>query len=239
MQRLSHYVALSDASKRCLIALEKDERSYPRNTEVYAAGEPNKNLFVVKSGWLYSYTNHIDGRRQIVKLHHPGDVIGFSDLAFTETTTFLWAADAACLCPFPKDGLEAVFSTSAQLSALLFTLAARDQVLLIDVIRAIGRMQARDRLAYLLLDIAHKLRITNTSMTSTFRLPLTQTEIGDAIGLTNVYVSRSFFNLEKAGYIRRSGGEVNILDEAAMIDLCDFSDRYGAVDTSWFPLPAN
>lgn len=235
VQKLSHYVTLNDQSRRCIADLEKAERDYPRNSEVHGEGETNRNLFVVKSGWLYSYTDHLDGRRQIVKLHHAGDVIGFPDMAFDRTTTYLQTVNAVRLCPFPKAGLEQIFRISNQLSALFFTLAARDQVILIDLVRAIGRLQARERLAYLILDLAHKLRVTNPAMNGIFAMPLTQREIGDVIGLTNVYVSRSFMSLEEEGLVRRGTGTIEILDKAGLIELCGFVDRYDVLDTSWFP----
>jgi len=235
VEKLSHYMPLDDNALEHLATLEKNERSYERASEIYQGGDANDNMFVVKQGWLYSYTDLLDGRRQIVKLHHPGDIIGFPDIAFTETTTVLRTAEDVCLCPFPKKGLDRIFKTSPQLTALLFTLSVRDQVILIDLVRAMGRMSARERLAYVLMDLLHKLRITNKTMTNTIRMPLNQSEIADVVGLTNVYVSRSFIALEKDGYIRRSESMIEILDEAGLKDLSDFFDRYSNLDTSWFP----
>lgn len=234
---LSHYMPLDDASRDHLAALEKTERAYGKGVEIYQGGDPNDELYVVKSGWLYSYTLSLDGRRQIVKLHHPGDIIGFPDIALTERSTVLRTAEPVCLCPFPKRGLEEIFRTSPKLTALLFSLSARDQVILIDRLRAMGRMSARERLAYLLLDLLHKLRITDAGITDTIRVPMTQGEIADVIGLTNVYVSRSFIALEEAGMIRRSENRIRILRESALVALSDFVDRYASLDTSWFPEP--
>lgn len=235
VQKLSHYVDLNEASLEHLGKLEKSEKTFDKNTEIYQGGDENENLYVVKTGWLYSYTDLTDGRRQIIRLHHPGDIIGFPDMAFTETTTVLRAAEDACLCPFPKSALDAVFETLPQLTALLFTLSARDQVILIDLLRAMGRMSARERLAYLLLDILARLRVTNKSMTTTFRMPLNQSEIADMVGLTNVYVSRSLIALERDNLIARGEGTIEILDEKHLVEMADFVDRYDRLDTSWFP----
>ncbi len=235
VQKLSHYVPLSQRSLDNIACLEREERDYARGTEVHEAGAGNANLYVVKHGWLYSYADMKDGRRQIVEIHHPGDIIGFPDIAFNERTTALKAAEDVRLCPFPKKDLDQVFSNAPQLAALLFALAVRNQVIMSDFLQAIGRMSARERIAYFLLDLMARLRIANKPMSTVFRLPLNQTEISDVLGLTNVYVSRSFTALQKDGLIRRDNGTVEVLEEEKLIGLCDFVDRHNRIDTSWFP----
>ncbi|AJY48034.1 Crp/Fnr family transcriptional regulator [Martelella endophytica] len=238
VQKLSHYVALDEHSLDSISRLERDERDFSKNDEIYQGGDENTYLYVVKRGWLYSYADMKDGRRQITEIHHPGDIVGFPDIAFDQRTSVLRAAEDVRLCPFPKKDLDEVFSQAPQLAALLFALSVRNQVILTDFLRAVGRMSARERIAYLLLDLRSRLRIANKSMTTTFRLPLNQTEISDVLGLTNVYVSRSFAALEKDGMIRRSNGHVEILEEEKLAKICDFVDRHVGLDTSWFP-PSN
>ncbi|TYC52506.1 Crp/Fnr family transcriptional regulator [Rhodobacterales bacterium] len=233
--KLSHYLTLTDDSREKLAILEEEEISFSRGSEIYTIDDANEHLYVVKSGWLYTYLDLPDGRRQIVKIHHPGDIIGFADIAFRQATTNLAAAEDVVLCPFPKRGLRMIFGEAPQITALMFSIAVRDQVVLLDTLRALGRMSSRERLVYFLLDLVSRLRITNRSMTDTFRLPLTQTEIGDTIGLTNVYVSRAFTALEKDGLIARTAKGVRIVSEAELKAMVDFADRYEQMDTTWFP----
>ncbi len=235
IDKLSHYIHLDDSHKQHLASIEKSERSYPASTEIHQVGDLTRDLYVVKSGWLFSYTDLPDGRRQIVKIHHPGDILGFPDVALRHSTTTLRTVEAVCLCPFPKTSLDVIFRESPRLSALILSIALRDQVVFIDVLRAMGRMNAQERIGYMLLDLIARLRITNSKMTDTIRLPLTQGQIGDYLGLTNVYVSRTLLRMEEDGYIRRDGNHVQILREDEMIAATDFHDRYADMDVSWFP----
>ena len=233
--KLSHYIALSEPDKEQLATLEKSERSFLAGSEIYQTGDAISDLFIVKTGWLFSYTDLPDGRRQIVKIHHPGDIIGFPDIALKQVTTTLRTAEQVVLCPFPKSSLDTIFRTAPRLSALLLSIGLRDQVVFIDLLRAMGRMKAQERIAYMLLDLIARLRITNRSMTDTIRLPLTQSEIGDYLGLTNVYISQTLMRMEKDGQILRKDGRLQILQEDALRDMTDFKDRYADLDTSWFP----
>ncbi len=233
--KLSHYIDLSSDDCRLLERLEKNEREYSAGTDVHTIGMEVSHMHVVKSGWLYNYLDLPDGRRQIVRIHHPGDVLGLPDIAYNDASSTLRASTDACLCPFPKSHMDEIFVNAPRLTALLFTIAVRDQVVLIDMLRATGRMSARERVSYLLLDLLARLRVTNKEITDSFKLPLNQSEIGDTVGLTNVYVSKTLKQLQSDGYISLDNTQVRLLNEDAMIEMCDFAERYASIDTSWFP----
>ena len=55
---------------------------------------------------------------------------------------------------------------------------------------ALGRRSARGRVAYLLCELAWRLRAVGMIEGNAIRLPLTQSELADALGLTPVYVNR-------------------------------------------------
>ncbi len=233
--KLSHYISLDDTQKEQLASLEKTERDYASGRDIYRSGDVAKELFVVSKGWLFSYTDLPDGRRQVVKIHHPGDIIGFPDIALSHMTTTLRTAQAVCLCPFPKSSLDTILRESPRLSALILSIALRDQVVFIDLLRAMGRMRAQEKIAYMILDLLARLRVTNTKMTDTINMPLTQGQIGDYLGLTNVYVSRTMVALEDEGYIKRTADRLQVLREDDLVAMTDFQNRYSDMDTSWFP----
>lgn len=233
--KLSHYIELDERHEELLSNLEKSEQPVQAGEEVYTAGDPMKKLFVVKSGWLYGYTYLPDGGRHVVRIYHPGDMIGFPTLALRHHAMNLRVVTEGRLCPFEKADLDEIFETAPKITALLFTLAAREEVILIDTLRAASRMRPKARIAFLLMDLVSRLRITNDSMSNRFRLPLNQSEIGDTIGLTNVTVSRTLSAMEEEGLILRVENEIILLDEDELQEICDYQDRYSDMDTSWFP----
>ncbi|CUH40680.1 Nitrogen fixation regulation protein FixK [Jannaschia seosinensis] len=235
VEKLSRYAPLSERDLERLATLEEEERPCPRGSDVHRAGDRNGDLFVLKAGWAFSFTNMPDGRRQIVTVHHPGDVIGFPDIAFRNATTTLRCVDDVTLCPFPKSALSVILRESPRLSALMLSIALRDQVVFIDLLRAMGRMSARERIAHMLLDFRARLRMTDPAVTDRFRLPLTQQQIADYLGITNVYVSRTMIQMEDEGEIVRSEGHITLRDASKLERLTDFCDRYADMDTSWFP----
>ena len=235
VSKLSNYIDLDQTDFDFLTTLEEEEEDFPPRHVVRAAGEESDYLYVVKSGWLFSDIELVDGRRQVVQVYNAGDIIGMPDIALHRSALNLHSITDVVLCPFPKQHLDKIITGSKRLSALLFTLSLRDQVIFTDKLRTLGRMNARERIAWFLLDIVHRLRITNRTMTDTFRLPMNQTEIGDAMGLTSVTVSKTMMQLQLDKLIDRRGGKIILCDENALREMCDYIDRYRDMDTSWFP----
>ena len=214
LKMAGHYLPLNGSDKHFLRQLEQEEFPFFERQILRREGDPLRHLYAVKSGWLYASRILPDGRRQVLRVYYPGDIVGLSDIAFAHATSTLEAATDGCLCPFPKEALDVAFQQSPRLMALMFSLGMVQQVVLLDRLRALGRMSARARLVHFLLEILSRLRITNPEMGCDFSLLLTQEIIGDSLGLTNVYVSRTFQRLVEEGLIQRSNGEIRLLDEA-------------------------
>ena len=113
-----------------------------------------------------------------------------------------------------------------------------ENVALSDRLKCLGRCTGEGKLAGLLLEILYRLRITNPHMTNSFEVGLTQSDIGDAIGLTNVHVSRLFAVMKNAGLVDRDDKCYTILDEEYLQDVAHYTNRFAAIDTSWFPASA-
>lgn len=232
--KLGAYAPLSQADKEMLAVLELDERAYRKDQIVRRVGQPVEELFVVKTGWLCSFSILEDGRRQLLRLFYPGDIVDLSEVAMARANHDVKCLTPAVLCPFPKAGLEPVFATSPRLTALLFTMTVRETLALLNRIRAIGRLSAYERVCYLLLEIRDRLGMTNAVVDDGFNLPLTQSDLADLLGLTNVYVSKTISRIEGDGLIARRGSRILLKNPRKMREICEYQ-RTLDVDLSWFP----
>ncbi|SCZ44854.1 Crp/Fnr family transcriptional regulator [Afifella marina] len=234
VRKISHYTALSDTEKHLLNELERESRTVRRHETLVDEGETNR-LFVLDSGWVYTFIHTPDGRRQILDLHFPGDVVGTNQIAFAESTCGIAAATDAVICPFPKSGLRSVFSNSPKLTALFYTFAMIDHAAVLDRLRATGRMPAASRVLLVLLQCRARLRIMDPAYSDEFELPLHQEVIGDLVGLSNISVSNALKQLKEEGLIARQGRWISFPNEERATQLIDFADHYYEIDTSWFP----
>ena len=70
---------------------------------------------------------------------------------------------------------------------------------MIDLGAGIGCRSAKVRLAHLLCEMVVRLRAVGLRKDKTVRLPITQAEIGDALGPSTVHVNRGLQELRQDG----------------------------------------
>ena len=235
VERMRYYIELDEKNEALLRGLEKDEVSYKSRIKLHLQ-EKNTNLYILKSGWLYRYNDLSNNKRQVLRVHYPGDIVGLTDVAMEETIGDTMTASDVVLCPFPKRSMDAIFSQSPRLTALIFSLGMLEEAILLDRITMIGRSSALKRVANYILEIHSRLRThTDDATFNSFEMLLTQEVIADALGLTNVSVSNAFTQLALDGKIIRNRKVMTLPDPEKLKQELDFKDRYFRIDTSWFP----
>ncbi len=235
LRKLSHFISLEESERNLIAGLEEEERAFKRGHVFWRQGQEADHLYVVRSGWLYGYSMLEDGRRLVLDIYLPGDVLGLRDIVFEYSVSAVAAIDDAVLCPFPKSAMDDVFVASPRLATLFYSLGMLENIVLVDRLKSIARLDARERMSFFFLQILHRLKVTNPMIQSAFSLPMTQELIADALGLTAVHVNRTLRSLETDGLIRRSGHEIELLEIEKLLAISGFENRHYSIDTSWFP----
>lgn len=233
--KIAHYIALSESDAAYLEFLEADQRAYPARRRLKRAGEPADELFVVRSGWLYSVRYLGEGRRHVEGIHFPGDVIGLTDVTLKARSGDLITATDTMLCPIPKARMGIMFSEAPRIAGILFAFAAVDSIIVSERLAVVSRLHAEARIAHLLMQIHARLALTQGCDGDWFAMPLSQEVIGDAVSLTQAYVNRSLKELEDRGLILRRDNGVEIRDKEALAALGAFQNRFLSIDQSWLP----
>ena len=77
-------------------------------------------------------------------------------------------------------------------------------------------------IAYLLLELFYRCHDRCAINGDLLEMPLTQDEIGDTLGLTNVHVSRTLAEIHRRGLIDRHGHQIHFRDLATLGHLASF-----------------
>ncbi len=235
--KFSHFLDLTEGEKTALAVFEEDSKHYRAGQVVTEEGDGADRLYTVKSGWLHASNALANGTRQILQIYYPGDVAGMPSIAFANASATIVCGTDSELCRLPKKALGKIFEEHPRLSALFYSLGMLENVTLSDRLKCLGRCTGEGKLAGLILEIYFRLRVTNSDIDRSFEMKLTQTDIGDAIGVTNVHVSRLFGKMESRNLIRREGRTLHILELETLVDEAFFTDRFTGLDTSWYPDP--
>jgi len=172
---------------------------------------------VILSGWAGLSVILDDGRRQLLDLALPGDLVGFSLHTYAH-------AKASIICLTAVENVKAPILASSlhapeRLPGLLEVLhRAQDQFedrLLNQIIRN-GRQSAYEKLCSLLLELYARLARAGLAEQHSFELPISQTIIADALGLSPVHVNRTFQHLKRERIVHSEGHRLIILNFAAL-----------------------
>lgn len=235
--RLEQHIALTADERAALDDVSRRELRFKSGETLMVQDRPNDELYIVQQGWVHSARMLANGARQIVGFHYAGDLVGTSSIAWSVASNTVTAVGDCIVSELAKAELGRFFVQQPRLAGAFYAIAASDFVAMGDRLTAVGRMGAVERLALMLLDMLARLRTTAGGVVDSFDLPLTQQDIGDAVGLTKVHVSRTFGEMERRGLIARNGRRVKVLAEREMILMTGFVDRHGVIETSWIPLP--
>ena len=233
--RLGRYVDLTQAERAFLARMEESERRLGARQVILNRGQRTDGLHVLKQGWAIVRSRMVRGRSHILRIYLPGEVIGLGELGLVHAPHTISMHTDGIVCAFPREGLPELMMRVPRLAALLNALSSLDQIALRDQCAALGLMTAEDRLIQWLLQLHARLAVANEAMGDRFRLPFSQAEMGDAVGMTPVYVNKLLRKLGEEGRIEVERPYIRLVDREGMANQVNFSDVFAELDRSWFP----
>ena len=182
---------------------------------IYRRGDPSNDVIVICSGWAVRYNQLSDGRRQILSVLLPGDVIATSALFQAPLDFSVQALTDVRYSRVSRDKVRERFPGPECLGLISRLLIAerRDAD---DQLVDLGQRLAEERIAGLVLRLRARFLARNEVEDESFPFPLRQQHIADITGLTSVHVSRVIGHLRKSGLIHIANGRVTLGDLAEL-----------------------
>ncbi len=180
---------------------------------LYHATDRLREAAIIREGFSFGYVALPGGRRQILSFSMPGDFLSTSMMTKGRMNFSIQALTPLRLCVFDKAELEhfiGVVGAPASYRTFARACMAEKENLetrLVDL----GRRTAEERIVRLLLEFRDRF-IERGASGGIMPWPLKQQHMADALGLTQVHVSRIMSGLRRAGLIGLSGGQIEILD---------------------------
>ena len=229
------YGPLTAREEAVLHRLGADQRRLEPGERLVQEGGLCDDFFVLCEGAMHSSTLLKGGARQILRLHHPGDLMNVTAVGWSRVAATLTACTPVMVTSFARQQLQAVFTDEPRLAAMLYGICTIDNVRLNDRLKSLGRTDGRARIAELLLELQSRQNLTDGADPDEVELFLTQGDIADAVGMTKVHVNRLLRELTTSGLIAREGRRVRLLDRPALVEACDYVDRYADMANDWLP----
>jgi CRP-like cAMP-binding protein len=225
-RKLAQFVTLSAAETRLLADLMSATRTVHHNREIMTQGRRYDALLVMVEGIAVRYRILRDGRRQVLNIALPGDLVGFPASFFDNAPYSISALTETVLACISFRALAGLFEMHPRLAAAIFWLCASEAAICIEHLTDVGRRSALERVAHFLLELRVRFLAIGRGDEHSFPMPLTQELLADALGLSVPHVNRTLRQLRDDNLVRIEAHRVIVNDVEALSALADFEASY-------------
>jgi CRP-like cAMP-binding protein len=226
LNKLLRWQSINAKDRAAVLALPHTVRRLrPHELVVREEDEP-KNTCLLLSGFAIRHKFAGNGARQVFSIHMKGDIVDLHNslLGYADhNVQTLTHVDAAFI---PMAAIMDIAFSRPVVGKALWRDTLVDASIFREWTLNVGRRDARSRLAHMLCEFALRLEAAGLGEQCDYELPMTQDQLADALGLTNVHVSRTLKNLRDVGLIDHNKRAVRIADFSRLAQVGDFDDRY-------------
>ncbi len=231
--RLERHTQLSTDERDIFEGLDREILTRKKRAAVFDPTRADARIAIIKSGWAVSRATSSTGQSTITQIYMPGDVIGLADLGFAAPPHDVQMQTDGVVSLVDRRTLSRLGHNHPRLLALLLSMASLEEVALRDRLHAITRLSAEDRLIHFMLSMKSRTAQLTDQPSDRFPLHMSQKDIGDALGLTDIYVNRLMRKLSSTGQIDVARPYIRITDRENWTKRVGYKDRYANLDTSW------
>ena len=212
----------------CAKRYRHSQLTFRARSTVYRENEHNHYIYTLYSGWGTVYkTSSNTGKRQILRFLLPGDLTGYQGSTDDIMPHSVATVTDAVFCVYPREKVKPMLLENPEIAVRFIEMWSRDLSLCQNHLMAVGRKNALESITFLLLELFHRARRqipdSYEAEENTIDFPLTQQDIGDAVGMTKIHVNRVMKSLTNDGLICYHKKKLAILDEEKLRAIAGFS----------------
>jgi CRP-like cAMP-binding protein len=210
--RLARYLTLSRDDLDSLRQLVETELTIEKRRDLVIDGYEFRKLCFVAEGFGARYKLLRNGKRQILNVILPGDLIGvpvsfldrasYSVVAVTEMKMHVCSTDSYVQLCYRRP----------QFGLALSWLAAHEAAFYAEHIIDTGRRTPPERLAHFLLELHSRLAMVGRADDTSFDLPFSQEVLGDVLSLSVPHLNRMLSQLRFEGLVSVANRRVEFPD---------------------------
>ena len=224
--KLSRLRPLDPAEEDALRSLRRSSQTFQPGSDLASEGQSRRPVFILESGWCYSYKFLPDGGRQVVMVKLPGDFLGVRSMLLRVSDHGFAPLTPVVASQVDMTELARLMRQSPRLAASLLWAAALDEAMIVEHLVSLGPRDAASRLAHFFLELKARLDLLGLVEGDSFDCPLSQQMIADLSGLTPIHVNRVLRRLREDQLMSFQRGRVVLHDPSALARLAGFDGSY-------------
>jgi CRP-like cAMP-binding protein len=228
--RLASRSILTDEEVSTVLALKGQLKQVAAHVDFVRLGEHVDHSCLLVDGLVGRFGQNRDGVRQITCLHIPGDMADLPSVVSPKSGWALGALTSSTILRIAHTDLRRLAAKHSGIAEAFWRDCVADGSIFSEWVVNVGRRNALSRIAHLLCEMAIRCNKAGQGNRTSFTLPITQADLGDATGLTNIHVNRTLRELRTQGIVELRAGTVTIPDWNRLVSVADFDAAYMLLD---------
>jgi CRP-like cAMP-binding protein len=225
LRRLEATANLSEQDGAVLRSLSGTVRKYRPRDDIVRLGDKPAVVCLLLEGIASRYKLSADGKRQIMSFHVAGDIPDMQSLFITVMDHSLCAMVPTTVLAIRHEAMCSVIDRYPRIGHVLWRETLIDAAVYREWIVMRDR-PAYPRIAHLFCELFLRMQAIGFTKGNACELPLTQSQMGDALGLSNVHVNRTLQELRAKELVVFDGGTLTILDWEGLKEAGEFDPLY-------------
>jgi len=226
IRKLEKLGPLSDEDRRVLQDLPINVRQVEADRDLVREGDQPLDCQLLLEGFACRYKTLENGGRQIMSFHIRGDICDLHSLLVGRMDHSISTLTPGKVAAIPHATILDWTQRYPALGRVLWWDTLIDAAIFREWMVNVGRRSAYQRIAHLLCELVTRMHTAGLAKDYTCDLPITQTELADATGLSTVHVNRTLQELRGKGLIELQNGTFLALDWARLKEAAGFDPAY-------------
>jgi CRP-like cAMP-binding protein len=229
LRRHGVFKPVSDMELAFINEMKRDHLVCPPGAEIIGAGQEQAELYTLYAGWAIRCKTLPDGRRQILNIHLPGDLIGLQGAMFEASSYSVEAVTEVQLCLLPRRKIWSLFENMPELSFDVTWLGAHEESYVDENLTSVGRRSAVESIAALIILLYKRLDALGLVINGAMPFPITQQHIADMLGLSLVHTNKSLAKLRRLGMFALTNGTLLLSNPKALESMAQYFEEETAM----------
>jgi len=226
-RKLECCIDLSAGDKAALDRLWLGQRGLiSAGQDIAREGDAPGGLRLLASGWACGYKLLPDGRRQLMSFFLPGDLCDLNSFMFRRLDHSLLALTPIRYVALSSADMETIRRKHPNLARAFYWDSLVNSAIQREWIVSLGKRSALERLAHLLCELFVRLEMVGMAEAGCCELPITQSELADALGLSPVHVNRTLRELRERELVVLQDRRLRLPDFDGLSALAMFDRGY-------------
>jgi CRP-like cAMP-binding protein len=226
VRKLQSFVNLTPAAVEALEHASACTRTIDGGQVMLSEGDQPRSAHAILEGFACRYKVLPGGARQIIDFLLPGDLVDGHMLFMAQMDHDVGALSPCRVADIPHNTLLTLSEAHPTIGRALWWSALVQGSVAREWILNNGRRPADKRIAHLLCELCFRLTSIGLVEDHRYKLPITQTDLADASGLSVVHTNRVLQKLRRTGLIMLEGSNLTVSDLAKLEHFAGFESGY-------------